>query len=32
LICFAFHDSATLQESCKFAEEQHKLVTLFYFD
>ncbi|MEO0802169.1 MAG: DNA recombination-mediator protein A [Cyanobacteria bacterium J06642_2] len=32
LICFAFHDSATLQESCKFAEEQHKLVTLFYLD
>lgn len=32
LICFAFHDSATLLKTCKDAEEQRKLVTLFYFD
>ncbi|MGK7905731.1 MAG: DNA recombination-mediator protein A [Synechococcus sp.] len=32
LICFAFHDSTTLQEACEYAEEQHKVVTLFYFD
>ncbi|MBC6417888.1 MAG: DNA-processing protein DprA [Prochloron sp. SP5CPC1] len=32
LICFAFHDSHTLLQTCREAEEQHKLVTLFYFD
>ncbi len=32
LICFAFHDSHTLLQTCKEAEEQRKLVTLFYFD
>ncbi len=32
LICFAFHDSATLLKTCHEAEDQRKLVTLFYFD
>lgn len=32
LICFAFHDSRTLLETCQQAEEQRKLVTLFYLD
>lgn len=32
LICFAFHDSQTLLQTCADAEDQHKLVTLFYFD
>ena len=32
LICFAFHESRTLLQTCKDAEEQRKLVTLFYFD
>lgn len=32
LICFAFHDSETLLGACQYAEDQHKLVTLFYFD
>lgn len=32
LICFAFHDSQTLLQTCEEAEEQRKLVTLFYFD
>lgn len=32
LICFAFHDSTTLLESCRQAEEQRRVVTLFYFD
>jgi hypothetical protein len=32
LICFVFHDSETLLDACRHAEEQHKLVTLFYFD
>ncbi len=32
LICFAFHDSHTLLKTCKDAEEQRKIVTLFYFD
>ncbi|MBE9115371.1 DNA recombination-mediator protein A [Lusitaniella coriacea LEGE 07157] len=32
LICFAFHDSQTLLKTCEEAEEQGKLVTLFYFD
>lgn len=32
LICFAFHDSHTLMETCQWAEEQRKIVTIFYFD
>ncbi|MBF2056272.1 MAG: DNA-processing protein DprA [Cyanobacterium sp. T60_A2020_053] len=32
LICFAFHDSHTLMQTCQEAEEQRKVVTLFYFD
>ena len=32
LICFAFHDSSTLLETCHYAEEQRRVVTLFYFD
>lgn len=32
LICFAFHDSHTLLKTCQQAEDQHKIVTLFYFD
>jgi predicted Rossmann fold nucleotide-binding protein DprA/Smf involved in DNA uptake len=32
LICFAFHDSNTLLKTCEAAEEQRKVVTLFYFD
>ncbi|RMF22892.1 MAG: DNA recombination-mediator protein A [Cyanobacteria bacterium J083] len=32
LICFAFHDSRTLLQTCAEAEEQRKVVTLFYFD
>ncbi len=32
LICFAFHDSKTLLKTCEDAEEQRKVVTLFYFD
>lgn len=32
LICFAFHDSQTLLRTCQEAEDQRKVVTLFYFD
>lgn len=32
LICFAFHDSVTLLKTCRDAEEQHRVVTLFYLD
>ncbi|MGD1901677.1 MAG: DNA recombination-mediator protein A [Geitlerinemataceae cyanobacterium] len=32
LICFAFHDSRTLLETAREAEELRKIVTLFYFD
>lgn len=32
LICFAFHDSKTLLKTCEEAEDQRKVVTLFYFD
>jgi hypothetical protein len=32
LICFAFHDSHTLLNTCRDAEEQRRIVTLFYFD
>ena len=32
LICFAFHDSHTLMQTCQEADELRKLVTRFYFD
>ncbi len=32
LICFAFHDSRTLLKTCQDAEDQRRLVTLFYLD
>jgi hypothetical protein len=32
LICFAFHDSETLIETCSGAEEIGKVVTLLFFD
>lgn len=32
LICFAFHDSHTLLKTCQEAEDQRRVVTLFYFD
>jgi hypothetical protein len=32
LICFAFHDSHTLMQTCEEADELRKLVTRFYFD
>ncbi len=32
LICFAFHDSQTLLQTCQDAEDQRKVLTLFYFD
>lgn len=32
LVCFAFHDSRTLLKTCEEAEEQRKVVTIFYFD
>lgn len=32
LVCFAFHDSRILLQACHEAEEQRKVVTLFYFD
>jgi len=32
LICFAFHDSKILLQTCEDAEIQRKIVTLFYFD
>lgn len=32
LVCFAYHDSHTLLQTCQEAEELRKLVTLFYFD
>jgi hypothetical protein len=32
LICFAFHVSHTLLQTCRDAEDQRKIVTLFYFD
>jgi hypothetical protein len=32
LVCFAYHDSNTLLQTCHEAEEQRKLITLFYFD
>ncbi len=32
LICFAYHDSVTLLNTCEEAENQRKIVTLFYLD
>jgi hypothetical protein len=32
LISFAFHDSRTVLQTCRDAEDQRKVVTLFYFD
>jgi len=32
LICFAYHDSDTLLATCQDAEDQRKVVTLFYLD
>lgn len=32
LIAFAFHESHTLLQTCRDAEDQRKVVTLFYFD
>ena len=32
LICFAFHDSETLLNSCRFAEDMGKVVSLLFFD
>lgn len=32
LICFAFHDSHTLMETCRYAEDQRRVVTSFFFD
>jgi hypothetical protein len=32
LICFAFHDSHTLIQTCTEADELRKVVTKFYFD
>jgi len=32
LVCFAFHDSQTLLRTCRDAEDQRTVVTLFYFD
>lgn len=32
LICFAFHESHTLLQTCQYAEDQRRVVTLFFFD
>lgn len=32
VICFAFHDSSLLLETCKEAKGESKIVTLFYLD
>ena len=32
LICFAFHDSETLLNSCRCAEDMGKVVSLLFFD
>ena len=32
VICFAFHDSNLLLETCADAKAQRKIVTLFYLD
>lgn len=32
IICFAFHDSNLLMETCREAKNLRKIVTLFYLD
>ena len=32
VVCFAFHDSRLLLETCREAKETRKIVTLFYLD
>lgn len=32
VICFAFHDSRLLLETCEEAKDAKKIVTLFYLD
>eukprot|EP00793_Prasinoderma_coloniale_P007025 PRCOL_00006877-RA len=32
VICFAFHDSKLLMETCEKAREENKIVTLFFLD
>jgi hypothetical protein len=32
VICFAFHDSRLLLETCRLGKEMRKIVTLFYLD
>lgn len=32
VICFAFHDSKLLMETCQEAKNMRKIVTLFYLD
>lgn len=32
VICFAFHDSKLLMETCQEAKNLRKIVTLFYLD
>ena len=32
VVCFAFHDSSLLLETCNEAKETRKIVTLFYLD
>jgi hypothetical protein len=32
VICFAFHDSSLLLETCREAKDAKKIVTLFYLD
>ncbi len=32
VVCFAFHDSRLLLETCQEAKEMKKIVTLFYLD
>ena len=32
VICFAFHDSALLLETCQEARNESRVVTLFYLD
>ena len=32
LICFLSHSSNTLHKAVEFAEESHKVVTVFYLD
>ena len=32
VICFAFHDSSLLLETCEDAKRQRRIVTLFYLD